>query len=70
MTKIRVDITNYNDLSKVFDQCMPEAVIHMAAYGDVDGCERNPALAWEVNVKGYSIPTAFKTAFKENSTHS
>jgi len=52
LTRIRVDITNYNDLSKVFEQIMPEAVIHMAAYGDVDGCERNPALAWEVNVKG------------------
>lgn len=52
ITKIHVDITNYDNLLTVFKQYTPNVVIHMAAYGDVDECERNPTLAWEVNVKG------------------
>ena len=50
--KVRVDVRNYDGLSRVFKQYRPKAVVHMAAYGDVDGCEKDPALAWDVNVKG------------------
>lgn len=52
LTKVRVDIRDFNELSKVFKEHTPEVVIHMAAYGDVDGCEKNPDLAWTANVQG------------------
>lgn len=52
LEKVNVDVRDYNALSSLFKRYRPDVVIHMAAYGDVDGCERNPSLAWEVNVKG------------------
>lgn len=50
--KVRVDITDYRMLSKVFDRYSPDVVVHMAAYGNVDGCEVKRELAWNVNVNG------------------
>ena len=50
--KARVDITDLDSLRRVFENHRPLAVIHIAAYGDVDGCERDKSLAWRINVVG------------------
>ena len=47
-----VDITNRAALPEVFAAAAPELVIHCAAYTDVDGCARDPALAHRVNAHG------------------
>lgn len=52
LMKIRADIRDYQSLKTLFEEHKPNVVIHMAAYGDVDGCESNRTLAWETNVTG------------------
>ncbi len=47
-----VDITDRAALAAVFDATGPELVVHCAAYTDVDGCARNPELAYRVNAYG------------------
>lgn len=47
-----VDVTNRAALSPIFSASRPELVIHCAAYTDVDGCARDPALAHRVNALG------------------
>lgn len=53
MTDIHnLDITNYNEVSRVFDEARPDAVIHCAAYTNVDGAESDFDGAYKVNVVG------------------
>lgn len=52
LVKVRVDVRDYRALEVIFGKHRPEAVVHIAAYGDVDGCEVNRGLAWEVNAIG------------------
>lgn len=47
-----VDITDRAAVRDAFSALPAEAVIHGAAYTDVDGCERDPALAQAVNADG------------------
>jgi len=47
-----LDITNLEELRKMFQDEKPEAVINVAAYTDVDGCETNRELAYNVNAIG------------------
>lgn len=46
------DITLLGPLVDALRAFAPEVVIHAAALTDVDGCERNPDLAYSVNVVG------------------
>lgn len=46
------DITNYDAFAAALDAFGPDVVIHGAAITDVDGCERNPDLAYRVNALG------------------
>ena len=48
---IKVDLTNQSEISKVIIRLKPEAIIHSAAYTDVDGCETNQDLAWKINAE-------------------
>jgi dTDP-4-dehydrorhamnose reductase len=50
-TPIKLDLTNQNEISKVITKLKPEAIIHTAAYIDVDGCETNQNLAWKINAE-------------------
>ena len=50
-TSIKLDITNQDATSKVITRVKPEAIIHTAAYTNVDGCEINKTLAWKTNVE-------------------
>lgn len=47
-----VDITDEKSLIKFIESHNPEIVVNCAAYTDVDGCERNPELAFKVNALG------------------
>lgn len=50
-TPIKLDLTNQNAISKVITKQKPEAIIHTAAYTNVDGCEINKDIAWKVNAE-------------------
>lgn len=58
-----VDITDAAVTCEAMRQARPDAVIHGAAYTDVDGCERNPELAEAVNATGTgNVAAAAKVA--------
>ncbi|MEM3648202.1 MAG: dTDP-4-dehydrorhamnose reductase [Thermoproteota archaeon] len=48
---VKLDLTRRSDVYKVFSELKPEAVIHAAAYTDVDGCEADRDMAWRVNAE-------------------
>lgn len=50
-TPVKVNLTNPNEIQKLIAKIQPEAVIHTAAYTNVDGCETNKDLAWKVNAE-------------------
>jgi len=50
-TPIKLDLTNQSEISKVITKLKPDAVIHTAAYTDVDGCKTNQDLAWKINAE-------------------
>ena len=51
-TYSKVDISKRNEVKKLFLDFFPDLVINSAAYTDVDGCEVNRELAWNINVNG------------------
>jgi len=58
-----LDITKKEKVFEKFQQLKPQTVIHCAAYTDVDGCEKRPEVAYEVNVRGAkNIAEAVKSA--------
>lgn len=46
------DITDLDSIRELVHSFVPEVVIHTAAYTDVDGCARDPDLAYRVNALG------------------
>jgi len=50
-TSIKLDLTKREKLLKTISERKPHAIIHTAAYTDVDGCEINRDLAWKVNAE-------------------
>jgi len=47
-----LDITDFNAVIKKINDIKPQALINSAAFTNVDGCEENPALAYQVNAIG------------------
>jgi len=47
---IRLDITDQAAFHRLLAEEKPDAILHMAALGDVDLCEKDKPLAWKVNV--------------------
>jgi len=47
-----LDITNTSAVRAMMQEVRPELVFHGAAYTNVDGCERDPDLAYKVNALG------------------
>lgn len=47
-----MDITDKTAVFHTFSQTKPELVIHCAAYTNVDGCAKEPALAYRINALG------------------
>lgn len=54
---LRIDITDYEAVQRAFYVFKPDVVIHTAAIGAVDYCEKNPPVAYSVNQIGSSIIT-------------
>jgi len=48
---IRLNICNADDVTEAFRKLDPEAVIHTAAFADVDKCEIKKKLAWKTNAE-------------------
>jgi len=48
---VRLDLTEFDRVAQLFSEARPDAVIHMAALGNVDQCEEDKQLAWRVNVE-------------------
>ncbi|MGQ9691074.1 MAG: sugar nucleotide-binding protein [Thermoproteota archaeon] len=48
---IKLDLTNQTQVSDTILKVRPQAIVHTAAYTDVDGCEINRDLAWKVNAE-------------------
>jgi dTDP-4-dehydrorhamnose reductase len=46
-----VDIRDLGLLRRILEEERPDVVVHMAALGDADSCERDRGLAWETTVK-------------------
>jgi dTDP-4-dehydrorhamnose reductase len=53
------DVTDAAAISRLVKQQRPDAILHAAAYTDVDGCERDPERAFRVNALGpHHVATA------------
>jgi len=46
LKKVSIDITQWNDLKESIIKEKPDVIVHMAALGDVDLCEKDKVLAW------------------------
>src|SRR5579863_1790167 len=46
------DLRDFSQVEKLVDKVRPDWIILSAAYADVDGCEKNPELAFAVNSTG------------------
>ena len=47
-----LDITELNQVRETIASFQPDVIVHLAAMTDVDGCERDPEMAFDVNVRG------------------
>jgi len=66
---IRIDLTDYNGLKKLFDEISPDAVIHTAAAADPNYCQAHRAESRKINLDAsiyiaglcsdYKIPCVF-----------
>ena len=51
-THKEMDITDFENVSEVFHDFKPDAVIHCAAVSDVGKCEKEPEESWRINIDG------------------
>jgi dTDP-4-dehydrorhamnose reductase len=52
LSRAALDVTDADAVSRVFREFSPDAVLHCAAFTNVDGAELDPARAMEVNARG------------------
>jgi dTDP-4-dehydrorhamnose reductase len=63
---VRLDVSDRVQVEKTFKEVEPEVVVHAASLTDVDKCELNRELAWQINVKGtenIAVASRAKKAF-------
>ena len=56
LTLNELDITSSSDVDKVIGKYVPDIILNCAAYTNVDACETERELAWNVNVEGPKKP--------------
>ena len=49
--KVPVNLTDSNDLKKIFEEIKPDAVIHTAAESQPNSCQTNPDESYRINVE-------------------
>ncbi|MFH8119749.1 MAG: dTDP-4-dehydrorhamnose reductase [Candidatus Aenigmatarchaeota archaeon] len=49
---IKMDVTSWDDVKKVFSKVRPDVVVHTAAMTNVDSCEIDKRKAWVINAAG------------------
>jgi dTDP-4-dehydrorhamnose reductase len=49
---VTIDVTDDAAVRAAFAEARPQFVVHLAALSDIDRCEREPDVAWEMNVSG------------------
>ncbi|CEK14874.1 dTDP-4-dehydrorhamnose reductase [Chthonomonas calidirosea] len=49
---VTLDILDFSATRATLQQCKPDMLIHTAAYTHVDGCERDPDRAFQINALG------------------
>ncbi|TSC54230.1 MAG: dTDP-4-dehydrorhamnose reductase [Parcubacteria group bacterium LiPW_30] len=54
-TPVRVDLTNFRDVTRILKEIRPYGVIHCAAISKPDSCETNPNDAYKINVGATSV---------------
>jgi dTDP-4-dehydrorhamnose reductase len=69
ITLLKVDLRDFEELKRIFQEIQPDAVIHTAAQSSPNLCQSNPEESYEINVTAscnlaglcadYSIPCAF-----------
>ena len=47
---VKVDLTDFRELKKVFNEVRPDAVIHAAAASRLNYCQENPEVSGKINV--------------------
>jgi len=47
--QLQLDLDNPKSILKALERCNPDLLINLIAMTDVDACERNPAMAYQVN---------------------
>jgi dTDP-4-dehydrorhamnose reductase len=66
---IKLDLADQNETSKFITKLKPEAIIHAAAYTDVDGCETNRSLAWKINAEATKHVAIASTRINSHMTY-
>jgi dTDP-4-dehydrorhamnose reductase len=51
VTTTRIDLTDYSELKRLFEEVRPDAVIHTAAASDPNDCQVNPDVSYGINVE-------------------
>ncbi len=50
--EVRLDVRDYQQVQAIVRAVRPQVVVHASAFMDVDGCQKNPVIADEVNRMG------------------
>lgn len=61
---IKMDVSNRNEMFKVIEKFKPDILFHTAALVDLDFCEKNKILAWDINL---STPVYLADLCKEKN---
>lgn len=61
INNIVLELTNYDEGRKILSELKPDVIIHTAALIDVDFCEKNREIAYEINTKVTEFLSEFCT---------